>query len=281
MNEKINFFKKIHGKKSMGKTLLRKTLLEKTLLEKALLGKTLLGKALLGTLTSAFLLLIISMSPAEAQHGDNSLDLPIRGPIEGLAEDPDSPEEDPLIKLYDEELPTKEESIIFVLDISGSMGWGSSAYTGLDGNPSYGSRLDRAKCELSKAVAALTPQYSFNVIGYHCAMRLFAGERVKATAENKTSAISWVNSLYPGGGTGTGPAGALGLTDKENYTLVMLSDGGPNCGASGQGGHLAMILNANSQSAIIHTFGIAPSSYWEPFLKSIAASTGGTYHAVP
>ena len=223
----------------------------------------------------------MSSLSAKAQYEKNSLDLPIKGPIEETVEDPSEPEEDPSIQLYNEELSTKKESIIFVLDTSGSMGWGNLAYIGLDGSLAYGNRLDRAKCELAKAVTALTEDYSFNIIGYHCAMKLFVPECIKATTETKAAAISWTNSLYGAGGTGTGPGVALGLTNKENYTVVLLSDGGPNCGASGQNGHLAMILNANTQGAIIHTFGIAPSYYWEPFLKSIAALTGGAYHAVP
>ncbi|MFC1706381.1 hypothetical protein ACFL59_06090 [Planctomycetota bacterium] len=221
---------------------------------------------------------------ASADHGAE-IDLPVGNPADGMAipdEDPrDDPNEDDGPRLYDEDLPTETDSIIYVIDISGSMDWGNSSYTGLDGNPTTGSKLERAKVELIKSVAQLTEEFEFNIIAYDCSMRRWSGTRQRATAANKSAARQWVQGLSAGGATGTGPAGALALQEKDNFTIAILSDGAPNCGASGIPGHLNMILSANSQGAKCHTFGIAATGQFEAFLRSIADQTGGNYYPVP
>lgn len=218
---------------------------------------------------------------ASPAHGDE-IDLPIGAPVQGLAEeDEDEPDEDDGPKLYDEDLPTETESIIYVLDISGSMDWGSSSYTGLDGNPTTGTKLQRAKVELIKSIQALTEDFEFNIIAYDCSMRRWSTARKEATAGNKASATGWVGALLAGGATGTGPAGALALQEKDNKTVVILSDGAPNCGASSNSGHLAMIVGANTQGAIVHTFGVAATGSFEQFLRDIANATGGRYYPIP
>ena len=63
--------------------------------------------------------------------------------------------------------------------------------------------------------------------------------------------------------------------------MLLLSDGAPNCGASGFGGHSAMILGANTQAGTIHTFGIAATGQFEAFLKGVANATGGNYVSIP
>lgn len=217
-------------------------------------------------------------------HG-KELDLPLSPPVDGLnedreEEDDDDFNEDDTTKLYDEDVPINEDSIIYVIDISGSMGWGTQSYTGLDGNTTSGTRLDRAKVELVRSIAALTDDFEFNVVAFDCSTTRWASSKQKATPENKASAQSWVMALQDQGATGTGPATALGLEDKENKTVVLLSDGSPNCGASGTSGHLSMIQSANTQGAVIHTFGIGATGQFEQFLRDIASAAGGQYFPV-
>jgi hypothetical protein len=209
-------------------------------------------------------------------------DLPLSPPRQGLEdpEDPEDPGETDDPTLYDEELPCETNSIFYVIDISGSMDWNTSSYVGLDGEPTSGSLLDRAKVELIRSIIALPEDFAFNILAYDCSARRWRLDMVDALPLNKTDATHWINLLRSGGGTGTGPAASLALQDKGNLTLVILSDGSPNCGASGIGGHAAMILGANTQDATIHTFGIGAYGQFEAFLRSLAASTGGIYHAV-
>ena len=212
----------------------------------------------------------------------SSLDLPVGSPRspENLL-DPEEIEEDEPPKLYDEELPAEELSIIYVVDISGSMWQSCPPFTGLDGNSTTGNRLDRAKVEIIRSISALTENYTFNIISYHCAMVQWRPERANAIAPNKADASGWTMALHPGGGTGTGPATALALSDKDNFTVALLSDGWPGCGATGgMVGHLQTIVLSNTQGAKIHTFGISTYGAAEQFLRDIATTSGGVYYPV-
>ena len=93
----------------------------------------------------------------------DGLDMPIGHPSNY---EPDVVEDEPGVLIYDEEIPTSPESVIFVVDISGSMNGDARAYTALDGSTAYGSRLDRAKTELVKAVSALACGFEFNVFAF-------------------------------------------------------------------------------------------------------------------
>jgi hypothetical protein len=219
---------------------------------------------------------------APPSHG-NEIDMPIGLPTPGFeAPPPDTNEDDPP-KLYDEELPTRTDSIIYVLDISGSMDSDSRSYTGLDGQTHYGTRLTRAKVELIKSIQALTREFEFNIIAYDCSTRQWSASKQKAEPGPKASATGWVNNLRAMGATGTGAAVARGLGDKSNFTVVLLSDGAPNCMASPEtsAGHRAMIRAANTQGAVVHAFGIACYGSFEAFMRGVASDSGGRYVAVP
>ena len=237
-----------------------------------------------------FLLLALSLIalPSSAQTAPTpntpnrtSMDLPVGTPRspENLV-DPEEIDEDEPPKLYDEELPAEELSIIYVVDISGSMWASCPPFAGLDGNSTSGNRLDRAKVEIIRSISALTENYTFNIISYHCSMVQWRPERADAIAPNKADASGWTMALHPGGGTGTGPATALALSDKDNYTVALLSDGWPGCEPGGMTGHLQTIVLSNTQGAKIHTFGISTYGAAEQFLRDIATSSGGVYYPV-
>ena len=220
-------------------------------------------------------------APAPNTPDRPSMDLPIGMPRspENLL-DPEEIEEDEPPKLYDEELPAEELSIIYVVDTSGSMWASCPPFTGLDGNSTSGNRLDRAKVEIIRSISALTENYTFNIISYHCSMVQWRPERADAIAPNKADASGWTMALRPGGGTGTGPATALALSDKDNYTVALLSDGWPGCAPGGMAGHLQTIVLSNTQGAKIHTFGISTYGVAEQFLRDIATTSGGVYYPV-
>jgi hypothetical protein len=230
---------------------------------------------------AALFTMILSL-PCQAQS--TSLDLPI-GAGRLVAEDtppPPPPTEDDS-KLYGEDIPVKNSSIIFVIDTSGSMDMGTGSFTGLDGNPTSGSRLDRAKVELTRAILGLTETISFDIISYGCDVSLWKPSKVPATAPNKASAIGWVNGLYADDATGTGPAVARALSDKQNFAIVLLSDGAPNCIGWNDGSiqqHLQMIDSNNTQKATISCFGIGAYGAFEQFLRDVAKDNSGQYYSV-
>ncbi|MCO5168515.1 MAG: hypothetical protein M9894_19420 [Planctomycetes bacterium] len=219
------------------------------------------------------------------------LDLPIEGPVypppaatptpTPTPDDRDDPRDEPPPVIFGEEIVSENDTIFYVLDISGSMSIGREPYTTLEGTTSTGNRIERAKTELLRSILGLSRNFSFNIIAYDCGTRLWSQEMKRATDGNKASASAWVGALTPTGATGTGPACALALGDKRNMAVVLLTDGAPNCGASGIEGHRSMIRDANTQRATITVFGIAASGSYRQFCVNVAGDSGGSYYDIP
>lgn len=225
-----------------------------------------------------------------APAANSTLDLPMAPPVAPVVPQPVAPEEDdddddprdtPPPTIYGEEIDSENDTIFYVLDISCSMGWDSQSYTTLDGSTRRGPRIDRAKAELARSISGLGDNFMFNVIAYDCGTRQWQRNMVEADAGNKSSAIGWIMGQSPTGATGTGPATALALANKDNMAVVLLTDGAPNCGASGASGHRSMISSANTQGATINVFGIAASGSYRAFCQSVASDSGGSYFDVP
>ncbi len=219
---------------------------------------------------------------------DPLLDLPVSPPVVGgpqPAPVPDDTEEDPRDEpppvIYGEEIDSESDTIFYVLDISGSMYSDLQPYVDIDGSHQTGSRLDRAKAELIRSILGLSKNFRFNIIAYDCGMLRWSDEMREATDANKLMATVWVVALMAGGATGTGPATAMALADKENQSVVLLTDGSPNCGAFDIEGHRSMIRTNNTQGATINVFGIAASGTYRTFCQNVAGDSGGSYFDVP
>ena len=238
--------------------------------------------------SSCIILLLSSLAMAQAPGGE--MDLPIQPPKLGGDngfqppegdDDGDDPNDTPPPVIYGEEIDSENDTIFYVIDQSCSMGWGHLPYTTLEGSTSVGPRMDRAKTELNRSISGLAENFKFNIVSYDCATRLFAKDMVEANEANKQAAVAWVNKLKPAGATGTGPATALSLGDKENMSVVLLTDGAPNCGANNPGQHRVMIISANTQGATINVFGIAANGSYRAFCQGVASDSGGSYFDVP
>jgi hypothetical protein len=200
---------------------------------------------------------------------------------------PKPPEKDPPEGGSPPDPPTfggqKQESenntIFYVIDISGSMGWDTAQYTAPDGSTKTGSRLDRAKAELVKSIASLPEDFKFNVIVYDCSFTPWQAEMQKADPPQKAAAIGWVMGKSAGGGTGTAAGTCAALGDRENKLVVLLTDGEPYCGATLEA-HRGMIRAGNAQNAVINVFGIGATGRFKQFCMDVAADNGGTYSDV-
>lgn len=193
---------------------------------------------------------------------------------------PKPPEIPPSI--YGKDLISENSTIFYVIDISGSMGWDMGQYTTPDGKTETGNRLDRAKAELIKSVISLPKNFKFNMLSYDCSVYPWLPELVIATDSNKQLALSWIRSLQPQGGTGSGPAVAVALNIKACKLYVLLTDGQPNCPwMEGEPqcipNHLKMIRENNSQKAIINVFGIGATGVCKQFCQDVASQSGGSY----
>lgn len=202
---------------------------------------------------------------------------------EPVEEDPlEDPRDSPAPVFYGEEIETQGDTLIYVLDVSCSMAWGvSQAYETFDGQTAHGSKLDRAKAELEKSIRGLAPNFAFNIVAYSCNLLRWASSLQEASDPNKSAATAWARSLQATSSTATGPAVALALQDRTNFSVVLLTDGEPNCGADGCHGHRQMIAAANTHGATISVFGISASGGYRLFCQQVASDSGGTYMDIP
>lgn len=258
-------------------------------------------KRLTGILSVAFAAMLLNAGVAMAQSqtpptggaagtgNTKDMDLPFEKPAgEKLSgefvppeppPEPEPPEEPPIFN--GEPIPSENSTIFYVIDASGSMASGTRSYVDDQGNSRSGTRMDRAKSELRKSVNSLPRTFKFNMLAYGCSVQRFRGVMIEANASNKATAIGWINGLYASGGTMTGPATAQGLSDRENKSVVLLTDGAPNCGASSDAGHRSVITGANTQRAIVTVFGIGATGSFRRFCQDVARDNGGNYVDVP
>lgn len=242
----------------------------------------------------AILLLVATSSFAQAQ----CMDLPMppvklgdppaaAPPTFAPPPEPDDPGDDPRDTpppvFYGEEIDTETDSIIFVIDISGSMN--------VDG------RMQRAQAELIRSVNGLASCFRFNAIAYSDVVYEFAPRTLEANPLNKAALAAWILNYNARGATATGPAVAQALSDRSNLSVVLLTDGFPNFGVPLPGitpntppaqwlvmlaqAHRRVIRQANAQGASIDVFGIATFAETRAFCQGVASDSGGRFTDVP
>ena len=245
----------------------------------------------------AFALLVTSGIAFANDPIEAGMDLPIEAPVYKKPQPPKAPEPVQDTTTIDTTVPPRffgndlvsASSIIYVIDQSGSMSLSVASFTNDKGvTVSGGNRLDRAKSELLKSIQSLPKSFVFNVIFYDECVRTWKPGTVAADDANKSAAASWVASQQPMGFTNTGLAVATALGDKNNKSVVVLSDGEPNfldCSANYIGSydeHKSLIRQANSQGSRIDCFGIGVTGNPDArkFMQDVASANNGTYTEV-
>ncbi len=251
-----------------------------------------------GTVVSSALAVMLTSGIAFAGGTpdiDTTMDLPMDAPVKGAphrsvtASPAPSPAPTPgdiqKPEFFGHDIETNN-SIVYVIDQSGSMSLSVASFTDENGNVvSNGTRMARAKSELKKSIASLPTTFTFNVFFYDECIRPWQGHNVPATDANKAAADKFIDSQGPMGFTNTGLAVASALQDKTNMEVVLLSDGEPNfldCAATYVGSfqdHRDMIKEANTQHARVDCFGIgvAADPNARQFMQQVAADNNGTY----
>lgn len=122
--------------------------------------------------------------------------------------------------LYYYDLPIRAERVVFVLDVSKSMGLGRME-----------SRLAAAQRELSRTIEKLPDATLFNVIVFQATVTKWQERLHPATPATRAHAVAFVRSQRPQGKTATCDAlqAALGLSP-EPEAIYLLSDGVPSEG---------------------------------------------------
>lgn len=201
-------------------------------------------------------------------------DLPMKPPR--LGEQPNIPKPDPPVEddprdtppptIYGEDILSSRETVVFVLDRSGSMSLGEP------------SRLDRAKRELRIAISSLPDSWEFGVCTYGTSIWHLAPNLIVASPTNKAEAIKWVNGMAASGSTHTGPAMVDSFNRYDSDFYVLITDGVP---ANGTEWTRNTIRDGNVRGATINVFGVEASGTFRAFCQGVASDSGGHYTDVP
>jgi hypothetical protein len=184
----------------------------------------------------------------------------------GAASRQDSPS---LASVYYYGLPIYAQRMVFVIDISGSMG---------------GARLETAKRELLSAIASLPRDHAFAIVVFSDKTAVWKPGLTLATAEAKETVRRYVAGLRAGGRTATFDAlEAAFRFDAE--AIYLLTDGEPNHGKI----HAPLAIIAaigrvnHARRLSIYTIGIMPGVPGGPldsFVKTLAEQNWGLYRRV-
>ncbi len=190
-------------------------------------------------------------------------------------------------------LKTESKHIIFIIDVSGSMG----EHGGKNEQGKYA--IDIAKRELTNAIKSLTAEEgdergeaSFNVVAYAAEVRVFkSGKMMPATRGNKDKVFKWIDNLEAIGATNIFDAieQAFEIIDtrkaKKQFekgadTIFLMTDGMPNRGKITDPVLIREeVRKMNRERKLtIHTIGVG-KDHAASFLKALAAENNGEYLA--
>jgi len=188
-------------------------------------------------------------------------------------------------------IQTQSKHIVFVIDISGSMG----EHGGVDEHGKM--RIDVVKAELTNAIRALTAEdedergpSSFNIVAYAATVTVFQeGKMVPATKANKEKAFAWIQALRAEGATNIFDAlerafeivdtrRASKQMDKGADTIFLMTDGEPNRGKIVDPLLIcAEIAKMNRERKItLHAIGVG-KDHKRDFLERLASENQGEY----
>lgn len=190
-------------------------------------------------------------------------------------------------------LQTESKHIIFVIDISGSMGE-------MGGKNEHGHfRVDVAKRELANAIKTLRAEdgddrgeASFNVVAYSAEVQVYkTGKMIAATKKEKEKVFAWIDKLEANGATNISDAieqafdiintrKAKKQFEKGADTIFVMTDGKPTAGKIMDPVLIReMVKKMNRERQItIHTIGVG-DGHDVGFLQALASENNGEYLA--
>lgn len=206
-------------------------------------------------------------------------------------------------------IDTPSRSIVFVIDVSGSMEQEVVDKQRFKDNqyPSW-KRIDVIKTELIRTIRGLEPYVEFNVIAFATDVKSWKKGLVKANPLNKSSAESFVGRLEAIGGASKEDLARAGLVGSANLeggktntyaalmtalgvevgkesrgyevaldTIFFLSDGRPSHGKFIEPDDVLREVRAANElrKVVIHT--ITLGEFEKDFMERLAAENGGTF----
>ena len=205
---------------------------------------------------------------------------------------------------------TPSRSILFVIDVSGSMEQEvveKERYKD-GGYPSF-QRIDIVKTELRRTIETLEPYVEFNILSFATDVDQWKKDLVKANVLNKSSADAWIKKLAALGGSSKNELARAGLVGSANLeagrtntyaalmealgvdpdgkkpksyavpvdTIFFLSDGRPSTGKFVDPEDIRReVHEANElRKVVIHTLAIG--EFQKGFMRQLAAENGGVF----
>ena len=216
--------------------------------------------------------------------------LPVGEPIEG--DPPDIPIDTTLGSTSFYGIRTNSKHIIFVVDISGSMGEQGGT------NEAGDERIDVARKELTGAIKSLTVKdedergaATFNVVLFSTGVEVYkSGKMVKATMKNKEKATEWVeekvkataqtniyDAIEQAFNIISDTKGTKNL-EKGADTIFLITDGGPTRGKFIDTELILIEVKRMNEirKITLHTIGVG-QGHNAPFLRQLAAQNDGQY----
>jgi len=208
-------------------------------------------------------------------------------------------------------IDTPSRSIVFVIDISGSMEHHVREPDRFkDGGYPSMARMDIVKTELARTVERLEPHVNFNILAFATDLKSWKKKLVSANVLNRKSAFDWASRLEPLGGESNAELARAGLVqsagmeagktnayealmwalgaDEEDHkktdydevgvdTIFFLSDGRPTHGRfTDTDDVLREVREANLlRKIVIHTIGIG--DFEGGMMKRLAEENGGVF----
>ncbi len=187
----------------------------------------------------------------------------------------------------------RAESVVYLLDVSGSMNEPALA-SGVTGQgPKHETKLERAKRELIRSLESLPVGTRVNVTAYSDRAQSYAPELLKLDATTRRALVAWVRALTATGETNLyDPVEALLMSGRGSdakldkrirvETVFLLTDGIPTAGRLRTPSEITREIARQNEMArlVLHTIGVGPDHSKE-LLKGMAEATGGRYVAAP
>ena len=174
--------------------------------------------------------------------------------------------------------PTDADSVVFVVDRSCSMGWGSASIP-IPGNPGA-TPWEAAQYELNRAIENLDPDTQFGVVLFNHSFSMWRSALEIADEGNRSSARGWVSAQSSGGGTTYTPpvSSAINIGAGPPEVVMFLSDGAPNEGYSA----VSAITGMNAGRSLINTVGFGIPAYGTAYqiMVDIAVQNSGEFRLV-
>ena len=157
--------------------------------------------------------------------------------------------------------------VIFILDISGSMGFN---YT-----PDAQLFHDYFTKELMATINRLHGEHHFNIVVFNDGARRWKNSLIQANDATKAEALAYVKKQKPWNGTNLAHALEVAFQEKEVQQIYIMTDGDPTVGTRSKSAIIDRVVELNRSRRIrIHT--IVAGDVDGDFLNELAILNGGT-----